>query len=75
MAGDEFDAMFDDPLYTNIRDILGPLIGRRLVDITQHSKEEFRDDQTSYVMLMFDDGSYLRFTIGDAGFDHNVGED
>ena len=71
MRSDEFEEQH----YTNIRDILGTLIGCRLVDITQHSKEEFRDDQTSYVMLMFDDGSYLRFTIGDAGFDHNVGEE
>jgi hypothetical protein len=57
--------------YSNIRDILGRLIGLRVVDITQHDEEEFKEDGACFIMLMFEDGSYLRFPIGDDGFSQN----
>lgn len=47
--------------YANIRDILGHLIGRTVVDITQHDKEDFVAGDDAYVELMFDDGNTLKF--------------
>lgn len=64
----------DDPTYSNIREFLGELIGHTLIDITQQDPEEFAEGG-SFVQLHFDDGSYLKFPIGDAGFEHNVGGD
>lgn len=66
--------MADDDVYSNIRELLGDVIGRTVVDITQHDKEQF-EEEGSFVQLHFDDGSYLKFPIGDAGFHHNVGDD
>lgn len=63
-----------DEVYSNIRDILGAVIGRKLIDITQHDEDQFKETG-SFIQLHFDDGSYLRFPIGEDGFDHNVGED
>jgi len=57
--------------YATIREILGALIGRRVVDVTQQDQDEWERDQQAYVMLMFDDGSYLKFPVGDEGFEHN----
>lgn len=59
--------------YSNIRDILSGVIGRTVVDITQHDEDEYLETQEAYVMLMFDDGSFLKFPIGDEGFHHNTG--
>ncbi len=61
--------------YVNIREILGELIGARVLDITQHDKEEFEATGESYIMLLFDNGCYAKFIIGDEGFSHNCGED
>src|SRR3569833_1018858 len=55
--------------YANIREILGSFIGKRIVDITQHDEEEFRAGEESYVMLLFDDGNFLKFPVTDLGFD------
>lgn len=60
--------------YSNIRDIIGSLIGHRLVDITQQDPDEFEETGESYVMLHFDDGTYLKFPVADSGFRHNLGE-
>lgn len=62
-------------VYSNIREIIGELIGKRLIDITQHDKDEWEATREWYVMLMFEDGSYLQFPIGDAGFHHYLGPD
>lgn len=58
--------------YANIREILGGLIGRRVVDITQHDLEDWKENQDCFVMLHFDDGYYVKFHVGEAGFDHNL---
>lgn len=55
--------------YVNIRDILGPLLGKEVVAITQHDKDEFSATQDAYVELLFNNGFVVRFHIGDAGFD------
>lgn len=57
--------------YSNIREILGKFIGRTIIDITQHDKEEWDNDGLCYVQLMLDDGNYLRFPIGDEGFHYS----
>lgn len=56
--------------YVNIRELIGHYIGRTIVDITQHDAEEFEEDDSCYVLLMFDDGSSLQFDITDAGGFH-----
>lgn len=63
--------MEDD--YANIREILGSLIGRVLVDITQHDKEEF-DEEGSFIQFHFDDGGYVKIPVGDGGFFHNCND-
>lgn len=65
----------DEQTYSNIRDILGELIGKKLVDITQHDKEEYDETQDAYIMLMFEDGCYLKFYVDERGLHHNCGPD
>lgn len=65
----------EEEIYSNIRSILNELIGKRLVDITQHDEDEFAETQKSYVMLMFEDGNYVKFFVGDDGFCHNCDEE
>ena len=50
------------------------LIGRTLVDITQHDKDEF-PETGSFIQFHFDDGGYVKIPIGDDGFHHNCDED
>lgn len=59
--------------YVNIRDMLGSFIGKRVVDITQHDEEEWRETRRSYVLLHFEDGSEMKFYIMDDtyGFVYN----
>lgn len=67
--------MSDDPEeYSNIRQLLGHLIGRTVIDITQHDYEEFQETKQSYVMLMFDNGDYVKFSIGAEGFKYSIDE-
>lgn len=47
----------------NIRDILGSLIGQRVLDISQHDPEDIGD---SFVQLMFENGKSLKFYILDS---------
>jgi hypothetical protein len=60
----------DDRHYTTIRDpdLLGPLIGTRVVDVTQHDKDEYEEDGRSYFSLHFDNGTTLTIFLGDEGF-------
>jgi hypothetical protein len=63
--------MDDDRTYENIRDpeLLGPLLGQCVVEITQHSKEEWAETGESYFMLHFENGYTLTIKVTDAGFD------
>ena len=61
-------AMSDDT-YANVRDFLGFLIGARVVDITQHDREEWEEERRSYFVLHFDTGATLECPVGDEGFD------
>ena len=61
--------------YANIRAILSKrLIGRTIMDITQHDKADFARDGRVFVQFMLDDGSWIKFPVGDDGFDMS-GED
>lgn len=62
--------MSDETIHRNIREILWPIVGLKLIDITQHDNAE---EEGSFVQLHFADGSYLKFPIGELGFHHNVG--
>lgn len=53
--------------YSNIREILGWAVGKRIEEITQHDEDEFKEEG-SYVMLMLEGGDYLKFPVGEAGF-------
>lgn len=64
-----------EDVYANIRELIGDFIGKRIAEITQHDIEDFKETGRSYVMLHFDDGSYLKFFVGDDGFEgQNMGE-
>jgi len=52
--------------YVTIREHLGSFIGRKIVEITQQDEEEYRQTGKAYVMLMFDDGSTLTFSLTEA---------
>lgn len=47
--------------FSKFRDLLAPLIGRRLVDVTQEEDGE----ESPFICLMFEDGSMLTFPLGD----------
>ena len=63
--------------YASIRDpdLLGPFIGRRVVEITQQDEEEFLETRRSYVCLHFDNGATLTFPITADGFEVTTLED
>jgi len=56
--------------YSTIRDpeLLGPIVGARVVDITQHDRDEFQETRQSYFCLHFDNGYTLTVPVGDDGF-------
>lgn len=58
--------MSRDYIGPNIRDhyILGQFIGRTIIDVTEADE----DEKEKYVMLMFSDGSALKFPVTEAGF-------
>lgn len=56
--------------YSNIRELIGHYVGKKLVDVTQHDAEEFDEDGVSYVLLMFEGGLTIQFDIGDDGGFH-----
>lgn len=60
-----------DDRYTNVRhpELLGPFVGLRVVDITQHDREEWEETRQSYVALHFENGQTVHFPIGDDGFE------
>ena len=57
--------------YANIRheNLLAPFIGQRVVEITQHDREEWEETKQSYFALHFENGYTLKVPIGDEGFD------
>lgn len=61
--------MTDDTIYSNIREILRPILGQRIVEITQHEQDEYHETGDAFVMLHFENGATLQFHIGDDGFD------
>ena len=64
-----------DEDYANIRQLLGDFVGKKLVDITQHDQEEWEEYHESYIQLMFEDGTFIRFPVTDEGFDFSLGKD
>lgn len=55
---------------SNIRDFLGWLIGRRVVDVTASDPPHLpdADDDGHYIVLHFDNGGTLDVPIGEEGF-------
>lgn len=66
--------MSEEEKYATIRETLGGLIGRSLLDVTQQDEDEFREDGRSYVMLHFDNGSTVKFFVEDHGFEADIQE-
>ena len=60
----------DEETYVTVRSerLLGPIIGAKVVDVTQHDEEEFAETGQAYVQVHFDNGMSVVFFIGDAGF-------
>ena len=58
----------EDEVYETIREALACVIGQRIVDITQHSREEWNSGSEAYVMLMLENGVTVKFWITDPGF-------
>jgi hypothetical protein len=50
--------------WDNIRDIIGYLVGRKVVDITQTDMDDVRRGEPDEVEILFDDGSTLAFPAG-----------
>lgn len=61
--------------FGNIRQILGVLIGKRVVDITQHDPEEFDETKQCFIQFHFDNGDYVKIYVGSEGFTHSCEED
>ena len=53
--------------YATVREFMGGCIGQRVVDITQHDEDEFREEGLSFVSLHFEDGTTVTFNVGDDG--------
>jgi hypothetical protein len=49
--------------HATVREKLGWLVGRRVIDVTQQDEDEFLETREAYVMIMFDDGSTLKFPL------------
>jgi hypothetical protein len=49
--------------YVTVREKLGWVTGRKVIDITQQDEEEYLETGEAYVVLMFDDGSTLKFPV------------
>jgi hypothetical protein len=58
--------MEDTDTYANIREILGFLIGQKVVDITQEDKEDREAGRDSFVELLFENGATLKFFVLDS---------
>lgn len=60
----------DDAIYANVRhpDMLGPILGQRVVDVTQHSAEEWAETHESRIYIHFENGYTVSFPITDAGW-------
>lgn len=57
-----------DKIFHNVRDILGWATDQRIIDITQHDTDEYAEDKEHYVMLMLENGGYIKFPISHLGF-------
>jgi hypothetical protein len=58
----------DEERVANIREIVGHLIGERVVDITQHDRDEHAEEGACYVALHFEGGTTIKFNVGADGF-------
>lgn len=51
--------------YANVREIFQDFIGKRVLDITQHDKEEFQQTGKGYIMLMFEEGLMIQIQVAE----------
>lgn len=58
------------PEFANIRnpDLLGPIIGSTVVDVTQEDQEQWEEEGLSFICLHFSNGYTVTFPISDEGF-------
>lgn len=59
MADEQNRILTGEP-YANVRELLGALIGRRVLDVTQQDEADWLAGDEAHVMIMFDDGSWVR---------------
>jgi len=60
----------DEEETRNIRYFLGVFIGKKLVDVTQHDREEFNAEsgRGAFVELLFEDGMTIHLPVLDEPF-------
>lgn len=51
--------------YANIREILGHLIGKKLLEITQHDESDVAEGKDNFIELMFENGHTLKVFLLD----------
>lgn len=49
--------------YANIRELIGEFIGKTVIDVSQHDEEDWAATGAGFVVLMFSDGSLLKFYV------------
>lgn len=49
----------------NIRDILQPAVGQRVIDISQHDKADLEDGKDAFVQFLFENGVTIKFYISE----------
>lgn len=61
-------------VWTNIRGVLGHMVGQKIIDITQHDSEEYEQDGKTYIMFMLEGGDYFKVFLSEEGFDCSMPE-
>jgi hypothetical protein len=49
--------------YATVREKLGMFVGRTVLEITQQDEDEYQETGEAYILLMFDDGTTLKFPV------------
>lgn len=55
-------------------ELLGPFLGKVVVDITEHLETDPTKKNNTYVMLLFDDDTWIKFPQYDERYWYNNGD-
>lgn len=51
--------------YATVRELLGCILGRTVVEVTQHDEDEFMETGQAYISMHFDNGTVVTFPVGE----------